>query len=62
MSIQSEFDQQIATSAGEKCADALREVTAYAEKNTASIKAALGASSLRDGDFYYLLGADIVTV
>lgn len=57
------FDQQVAASAGEKCANVLRETTAAAEKmilaggnSKKQIKQMFQATVLEDdGDFFYFL-------
>jgi pimeloyl-ACP methyl ester carboxylesterase len=50
-----EFDQQVAASAGPVCADALRQATSEVEAAMPQVKALFGAQSLLDGDFFYLV-------
>lgn len=49
-----QFDEQVATSAGPECADALRSVTADIENGMPGVKAEFDATELDDGDFYFL--------
>lgn len=55
-----EFDEQVALSAGEKCANVLRETTASFEEqikngNATKVKGLLGAQDLCDADFFYMV-------
>lgn len=55
-----EFDEQVALSAGEKCASVLRKTTAAFEEqikngNATHVKALLGAQDLCDADFHYMI-------
>lgn len=55
-----EFDEQVALSAGEKCADAMRATTKAFEQeiqrgNGTAVKKLLGAQNLCDADFFYML-------
>eukprot|EP01138_Halocafeteria_seosinensis_P011804 gb/GECG01012064.1/.p1 GENE.gb/GECG01012064.1/~~gb/GECG01012064.1/.p1 ORF type:complete len:483 (+),score=41.85 gb/GECG01012064.1/:1-1449(+) len=50
-----QFDKQVATSAGQECADALRTVTKNIESNMPSVKDKFDASFLEDNDFYLLV-------
>lgn len=55
-----EFDEQVALSAGEKCADVLRKTTAAFEEqikngNATHVKGLLGAQDLCDADFHYMI-------
>jgi hypothetical protein len=54
------FDEQVAESAGPKCADALRQTTRAFEDeiqrgNATRVKSLLGAQALADADFFYML-------
>ncbi|TMW64699.1 hypothetical protein Poli38472_011579 [Pythium oligandrum] len=55
-----QFDEQVALSAGEQCANALRETTKAFEDeikkgNATAVKGLLGAQDLCDADFFYMV-------
>ncbi|KAF1335987.1 Serine protease family s28, partial [Globisporangium splendens] len=55
-----QFDEQVALSAGEKCANVLRKTTASFEDqisngNATKVKGLLGAQDLCDADFFYMI-------
>ncbi|RYG51870.1 hypothetical protein EON67_02475, partial [archaeon] len=50
-----QFDEQVATSAGPDCANALRNVTAQISVGMPWVKSAFNASQLSDGDFWFFV-------